>query len=79
MGEVWTMDIIIVTGNHIIVCTVVSQVSARGCLNATCDFGLHGHLPGIKIPWIRLYRSCYCNSGPFKCGTLVLTQEWALA
>ena len=58
--------------------TVVSRVSARshGRLNLTRDFGLHGHLPGIKNP-ICLYRSCY--SGPSKCGTWALTREWALA
>ena len=32
--------------------TVVSRVSAHGCLNITHDFGLHGHLPRIKIPYV---------------------------
>ena len=31
--------------------TVVSRVSAHGRLNITRDFGLHGRLPGIKIPY----------------------------
>ena len=53
--------------------TVVSQVSAHGRLNITRDFGSHGCLPGIKIP----YRSCYI--GPLKCGTWVLTRKWVLA
>ena len=46
--------------------TVVTQVSAHGCLDITCDFGSHGCLPGM-----RLYRSCYID--PLKYGT------WALA
>ena len=29
------------------VLTVVPQVRAHGHLNITCDFGPHGHLPGI--------------------------------
>ena len=33
-------------------CTVVSRVSAHGCLNITRDFGPHGRLPGIKIPYV---------------------------
>ena len=36
---------------HILL-TVVSRVSAHGCLNMTHDFGLHGRLPGIKIPYV---------------------------
>ena len=28
-------------------CTIVSRVSAHGCLNITQDFGPHGCLPGI--------------------------------
>ena len=32
--------------------TLVSQVSAQGWLNITCNFGPHGHLPGIQIPYI---------------------------
>ena len=32
--------------------TVVSRVSAHGRLNITRDFGPHGHLPGIKIPYV---------------------------
>ena len=32
--------------------TVVSRLSAHGRLNITCDFGLDGHLPGIKIPYV---------------------------
>ena len=35
-----------------IVYTVVSQVSAHGRLNITRDFGPHGRLPGIKIPYV---------------------------
>ena len=47
--------------------TVVSRVSAHGCLNITRDFGSHGHLlTRDQIP-IRLYISCY--SGPLKSGT----------
>ena len=30
----------------------MSRVSAHGHLNVTRDFGPHGHLPGIKIPWV---------------------------
>ena len=33
----------------IIIITVVSQVSTHERLNITHDFGLHGHLPRIKI------------------------------
>ena len=29
-----------------IIITVVSQVSAHGCLNIHRNFGLHGYLPG---------------------------------
>ena len=36
----------------IIIITVVSRVSAHGCLNIIHDFGLYGHLPGIKIPYV---------------------------
>ena len=36
----------------IIVHTVVSRVSAHGHLNITRDFGPHGHLPVIKIPYV---------------------------
>ena len=32
--------------------TVVSRVSAQGHLNITHDFGPHGRLPGIKIPYV---------------------------
>ena len=32
--------------------TVVSRVSAHGRLNITHDFGPHGRLPGIKIPYV---------------------------
>ena len=32
--------------------TVVSRVSTHGRLNITRDFGPHGRLPGIKIPYI---------------------------
>ena len=45
--------------------TVVSQVSARGRLNITCNFGPHGHLPGIKIPYVCIEAA----TGPLKCGT----------
>ena len=31
---------------------VVSWVSAHGYFSVTRDFGLHGRLPGIKIPYI---------------------------
>ena len=41
----------------------MSRVSAHGCLNITRDFGPHGHLSRIKIPY---NRSCY--SGTMKCG-----------
>ena len=34
------------------VIAVVSWVSAHGRLNITRDFGLHGCLPGIKIPYV---------------------------
>ena len=37
----------IVNSDH----TVVSRVSAHGCLNITRDFCLHRRLPGIKIPY----------------------------
>ena len=43
--------------------TVASRVNTHGCLNITRNFGQHGCLPRIKIPY----------SGPLKCGT------WALA
>ena len=47
-------------------------------LNITRDFW-----PAWALTWdqnsIRLYKSCYYNSGPLKCGTWALTQEWALA
>ena len=33
-------------------CTVVSQVSTYGHLSITCNFGPHGRLPGIKIPYV---------------------------
>ena len=35
-------------------CTVASRVSAHGVLNLniTRDFGPHGHLPGIQIPYV---------------------------
>lgn len=52
--------------------TVVSRVSVHGCLNITRDFDPHGHLPGIKIPYV-------CYSDPLKCSTWVLTREWELA
>ena len=32
--------------------TIVSRVSAHGHLNITRDFGPHGRLPGIKIPYV---------------------------
>ena len=32
--------------------TVVSQVSTHGHLNITHNFGPHGRLPGIKIPYV---------------------------
>ena len=32
--------------------TVVSRVSAHEHLNITHEFGPHGHLPGIKIPYV---------------------------
>ena len=32
--------------------TVVSWVNAHGCLNITLDFGPHGRLPWIKIPYV---------------------------
>ena len=31
--------------------TIEFWVSAHGRLNITSDFGPHGHLPGIKIPY----------------------------
>ena len=34
------------------VSTVVSRVSTHGHLNITRNFGPHGRLPGIKIPYI---------------------------
>ena len=39
----------------------VSRVSAHGGLNITqdIDFGLQGCLPGIKIPYACMYRSCW--------------------
>lgn len=33
--------------SHNLYYTVVSQVSTHGCVKVTCNFGLHGHLPGI--------------------------------
>jgi hypothetical protein len=32
--------------------TVVSRVNTHGRLNITHDFGPHGRLPGIKIPYV---------------------------
>ena len=32
----------------------VPWVSAHGRLNITCNFGLHGRLPRIKIPYISI-------------------------
>ena len=43
----WIMRCIRLTMVH----TVVSWVSAHGCLNITRDFGPHGRLPGIKLPY----------------------------
>ena len=37
---------------HSYTITVVSRVSTHGRLNITRYFGLHGHLPGIKIPYV---------------------------
>ena len=53
----------------VLIIGVVSWVSTHGRLNKTRDFGPHGRLPRIKIP----YRSCY--GGPLKCGTWALTQD----
>ena len=48
----WTSIIIIFLFITVYI-TVVSRVSAHGHINIlTCDFGLHGRLPGIKIPYV---------------------------
>ena len=53
--------------------TVVSRVSAHGRLNITRDFGPHGRLPGIKIPYV------YIEAATAACGTWALTHERVLA
>ena len=40
---------------------IVSWVSAHECLNITRDFGLHGHLPGIKTPYICVEAAATCT------------------
>ena len=40
------------TGERKFDITVVSWVSVHGCLNIIRDFGPHGRLPGIKIPYV---------------------------
>ena len=45
-------ETMIIALNNIRKCTVVSRVSAHRCLNITSNFGPHGHLPGIKIPYV---------------------------
>ena len=52
--------------------TVVSRVSAHGCLNITRDLVCMGANLGDQNP-ICLYRSCY--SGPLKFGKWALTRE----
>ena len=53
--------------------TVVSRVSAHGCLNITHNFDLHGCLHTWDINCICLYRSDYMD--PFEYGTCT----WVLA
>ena len=57
----------------------MSRVSAHERLNVTRDFGPHGCLPGIKILYVCIEAATYTLHDPLKCGTWVLTQEWALA
>ena len=54
--------------------TVVSRVSAHGCLNLTCDFGPHGALTRDTTLGAA---TVYIDS--LKCGTWALIQEWAFA
>ena len=58
--------------------TIVSWVSAHGSFNMNRNFGLHGCLPGIKIPYVCI-EAATVRSGPLKCGTWALTREWVLA
>ena len=49
MPVVITLNLLIC---YVTIHTIVSQVSAHGCLNISRDFGPHGCLPGIKIPYV---------------------------
>ena len=66
---------------HVVGCSTLRQYcSVPGKLSWMLK-----HISRFWLAWaptrdqnfIRLYRSCY--SGPLKCGTWALTQEWALA
>ena len=48
----------------------------HGHLYIIRNFGLHGRLPGIKIPYVCIEAATLAR--PLKCGTWVLTREWAL-
>ena len=68
--------IILLWHNNII--TVVSQVSVHGHLNITRDFGPHGRLPRIKIPYVCIEASTVAPWNVVH-GPRALTREWALA